>query len=58
MRYLVGREALTLKQIAKIVQLNPRTVGQYLIELRSEGMVKVASARPITYYIPMRNNNE
>lgn len=58
MRYMAGREALTIKQIAKIVRLQPNTVRQYLVQLRREGKVETASARPITYYIPMRNNNE
>lgn len=58
LRYLNGREALTIKQVATILRLGEHTVGQYLKELKEEGRVVASKSRPLTYYVPMRINDE
>ena len=59
-RYLVGREAMTIVQIARAMKLDKRTTARYLAEMRRENLVLLENSktRPYKYFIPIKGSYE
>lgn len=59
-RYLVGREAMTIVQIARAVKLDKKTTERYLAQMRKENLVLLENpnTRPFKYFVPIRGNDE
>lgn len=55
-RYLRGRNAKTIKEVARAMKVSYRTASKYLAQLRADGKVKLDSfSKPYKYYVSIRN---
>lgn len=57
--YLLGREAKSIKEVAKGLKISYRTASQLLVDMLKDELLNVqADTYPKRYYIPMRKQNE
>lgn len=58
--YLLGREAKTIKEVAKGLKISYHTASGLLADMSKDGLVNLQTTNtyPKRYYIPMRKQNE